>query len=105
MVGINLVGSRSHVVRAARAHGLNGNHNALLLLVADTLDLAINLFRRGHTAARRVDVQNDGLDGRVVAKLLELSDHRLRRKNHAVKIDYADPIAEPADAGFAASCM
>src|SRR6266849_2644794 len=57
-------------VGASGANGLDGDHNALLLLLADTLDLAVNLFRRGHAAAWRIDVQNNGLDGGIVAKLL-----------------------------------
>src|ERR1700682_5611414 len=105
MIGINLVGRRCHVVGTTGTHGLDRDHNALLFLLTDAPDLAINLFRRSHTAAGRVDVENDGLDGRVVAKFLELSDHRLRRKNYAVKIDYADAVAEAPNAGFATSCM
>ena len=50
-------------------------------------------------------MQNDGLDGRVIAKLFELPHDRLRRKNHSLKIDHANAVAKAADAGIAGARM
>src|SRR6202034_2765389 len=75
------------------------------LLAADALDFAINLLRRSHAAAGRVHMNNNGLDGRVLGKLLELANHRLRRQNHAVEIDHADAIAEAGHAGVGSTRM
>ena len=75
----------------------------LFLLLANALHFAINLFRRRHASARRIHVQNDGLDRRIVAKLLQLPDDWLWRQNHAIEIDHADAVAKAAEPGFAAA--
>src|SRR5205085_8903636 len=81
-------------VAAARAYGLYGGDDALLVLLADALHRFIDLFRSGHAAARSVHVQHDGLDGIVFAKLLEFLRDGLRLNDHAFQIDNADLVAE-----------
>ena len=41
-------------------------------------------------------MQNDGFDRGVVAESLQLTDHRLWRKNDAVEVHHADAIAKAA---------
>ena len=101
LIGVNLVGRRGNVVSAAGADGLDGSNNALLLLVADALDLAVNLFRRSHAAARRVHVDDDGLDGVIVGEFLQLLHDDLGRKNHALEIHYSDLVAKAGERGLA----
>jgi len=43
-------------------------------------------------------VEDDGFDGRIVAELLQLPYDRLRREDHTVEIDYANAVAEAAQA-------
>ena len=50
-------------------------------------------------------MQDDGFDGRVVAKFLQLADHRLRRENDAIQVDHADAVAKAAKSGFIAPRM
>jgi hypothetical protein len=74
---------------AARAHRLDRGrdvYNAFLLFAPDPLHLAIDLLRRGH-AARRIHVDDDGLDGIVIGKFLKLRDDLFRRENYAIEID------------------
>src|SRR5450432_1564830 len=100
VVGVNFVGGRGNVVSAAGAHGFNRGHDALLLLVADALDFAIDFFRRSHAAARRIHVNNDRLDGIVVGKTLQLADDFVGIKNHAVEINDADLVSEGVEPGL-----
>src|SRR5271170_1306564 len=52
LVGIDLIRGRSHVIRAAGAHALDGNHDTFLFFLADPFHFAINLFRSSHAPTR-----------------------------------------------------
>jgi len=69
------------------------------------LDLAINLLRRSHASAGRIHMQNDGLDRRVVAELLQFAHDRLRRRMTPSKIDHADAVAKSGDAGISSPAV
>src|SRR5271170_66311 len=100
LIGINLVRGRGNIVGAAGTHGLDGHDNILFFLLADTLDLAVNLFRCSHAAARGIHVQDDGFDGRIIGKLFQFADHRLWRKNHSVKVNHSNTVAKSAKPRF-----
>src|ERR1700721_879507 len=88
VVGVDLVGGRGDVVRAAGADAFNGRDDGLLLLVADAQDLVEDLLRGGGGAAGRVggggggaggvDVQDDGFDRVVLVVFAELVDGGIR---------------------------
>ena len=92
VVGIDLVGGGRNVVSAAGAHGFDRSHNVFLLLVADAFDLAVNFFRRSHSAAGRIHVDDDGFDGIVIAKFLDLLHHRAGIENDAFQFDHANLV-------------
>ena len=100
VVGKDLVGRRRDVVRAAGAHGFDGSHDALLLYVANAQDFAVDLFRCGRSAAGRVHMNDDGLDGAVVAKLAKLLDHVLGREDYAFQVNHGDLVAESREGIF-----
>src|SRR5207302_9667823 len=99
LVGVNLVGSRGYVVGAARPDGFDGCYDALILFVADTLALTVNLFGGGYASPRRVDMQDDGFDGVVVTIFLELVDYGFRVQDDALEVDNCDLVAEAAGKG------
>ena len=45
-------------------------------------------------------MEDDRLDGRVVAELLQFTDNWLRGEDDTLQIDHANAIAETANAGF-----
>ena len=45
-------------------------------------------------------MQDDCLDGRIIAEFLELPDHGLGRKNDAIQINHPNAVPETADTGF-----
>jgi len=67
-----------------------------LLLIADAFDLAVDLFRRSHTATRRIDMNNDGFDGVVIAEFLNLLYHRAGVENDAFQFDHANLVPKLA---------
>ncbi len=62
----------------------------LCLLVADADDFVVDLLRGSGAAAGGVDVEDDGLDGGVVAELAELGVDFVGVEDDAVEIDDAD---------------
>src|SRR5207249_6561362 len=99
VIGINLVGGRCHIIGAARAHAFNGGDYALLLFVAKALDGAINFFGSGYSAARRIHVDDDRLDGIILAEFLELGNDRARIKNNSFEVHDADLVTEAMKRG------
>ena len=45
-------------------------------------------------------MNNDGLDGAVIAELAELFDHLLGRQDHAFEVNHGDLVAESAEGIF-----
>src|SRR5882724_2034411 len=106
VIGINLVGRGRDVVSAAGAHGFDRGYNVFLLLIADAFDLAVDLFRRSHTATRRIDMNNDGFDGVVIAEFLNLLYHRAGVENDAFQFDHANLVPKTGtQRGVVSTCM
>ena len=65
-----------------------------MFLVTHALDRAIDFLRRRDSSAGRIHAQNDGLDGIVVAKLLELRHYHPWINNDAFQVHHADLVAK-----------
>src|SRR5205807_7375733 len=100
MVGENLIAGRGDVIAAAGADGLDRSDHFLFLLALDALHFAIDLFRRSHSATRRVHVQDDGFDRTVVPELLELPDYDFRRDNYPFQVHHPNLVSETAEGGL-----
>ena len=100
IVGEDLAGRRRDVIGPAGAYGLNGSHHRLLVLVADPQNLAIDFLGGRRSAAGRVHVDDDRLDGAVIGKLVQLLDDLLGIDDDAFQVDHADLVAKAAEAVF-----
>ena len=101
VIGVDLVGRGRHVIGPACSHGFDRGHDALLLIVANALDLAINFLRRRHSPTWRIHVQDDRFDRVVVPEFLELLHDRVGRENYALQIDHANLVAKGKRGVFA----
>src|SRR5580658_1715757 len=92
VVGVDFARRRGNVVCAAGPHALNRGNHRLLLFIANAQHFVVNLLRSRCPAARRVDVQNDGLDGAVLIVLTKLVDRGIGRKDFDIYVDNADVV-------------
>jgi hypothetical protein len=90
VVGVDLVAAAGDVVGAGGSDGLDRGDDLLVLLLADADDLVVDLLRGRGAAAGRVDVQDDGFDGGVVAELADLGVDLVGVEDDAVDVDDAD---------------
>jgi len=101
VVGVDLVATAGDVVCARGSDGFDGGDDLLLVFGTDADDLVINLLRGGGAPSGRVDVQDNGLDGGVVAELTELVVDLVGVEDDAGDVDDADlgADAKPVDRG------
>ena len=96
VVGVDLVATAGDVVGTRSADGLDRGDDGLVLLVTNADDLVVDLLAGGGASAGGVDVQDDGLDGRVIAELADLGVEFVGVGDDAVDVDDADPGAAEA---------
>ncbi len=96
VVGVDFVAGAGDVVGAGGSDGLDGGDDLLVLLGADAEDLVVDLLRGSGAAAGGVDVEDDGLDGGVVAELADLGVDLVGVEDDAVDVDDADLAAAEA---------
>ena len=99
LVGVDLVAAGGDVISAGCADGLDGGDDFLVLFGADADDFVEDFLGGGGSSAGRVDVEDDGFDGGVVAELAELGVDGLRREDDTIDVDDADLAGGEGRAG------
>ena len=99
VVGVDFVAAAGDVVGAGCADGFDRGDDGLVLVLADADDLVVDLLRGSGATAGRVDVEDDGFDGGVVAELAQVGVDFVGVGDDAVDVDDADLGAAEAVEG------
>ena len=96
IIGVDLVAAAGDVVGPGGADRLDRRDDLLVLLLPDAQYLVVDLLRGRRAAAGRIDVQDDGLHGGVVAEFAQLGIDLVGVGDDAVMS--ITPILEPSPA-------
>src|SRR5436305_14534227 len=71
-----------------------------MLHIANPFYFTVNFFRGGHSATRRIHMNDDGFDVIVVSKPAHVLDNFTGINDHAIKIYDSNLVTESVNAGL-----
>src|SRR4051794_14750771 len=76
-----------------------------MLHIANPFYFAVNFFRGRHSAARRIHMNDDRLDGIIISEPADVLDNSARIDDYAIKIYHSNLVTESVNAGLTSAGM